>query len=147
MHPLLAQLAARRGFHGGAAMPWRFDCVVLRHNWETRGLAQHWDFLMDDADRCASWWCAVDPSATAEPFDFHPQADHRREYMTYEGIVGGGRGTVTRVASGDVTLDVIDGDVIVQLRLTRIADARVARTWRVRGRAGRPPILRIETIA
>ena len=58
--------------------------------------------------------------------------DHRQFFLEYEGVLTQQRGTVQRVAEGDCTVDICEGDVIkvtlisgappTSLRLSRIAD-------------------------
>jgi hypothetical protein len=40
--------------------------------------------------------------------------DHRREYLTYEGPISGGRGVVSRVASGKCEVEEADGAIRVR---------------------------------
>ena len=42
-------------------------------------------------------------------------ADHRREYLEYEGPVSGGRGEVCRVAEGECSTRLIDGSLWLEL--------------------------------
>ena len=71
--------------------------VVLHHSGHG---APHFDLMVErpDADGLATWrlptWPPTGPIAAVA------LADHRRHYLTHEGPVSGGRGTVRRVASG-----------------------------------------------
>jgi hypothetical protein len=85
--------------------------VVLRHD----GIpAPHYDLMFETSpgSALATWrlltW-PVQPGAALIPLP-----NHRRAYLTYEGAVTGGRGTVRRVASGlhEVIADGPDGMVV-----------------------------------
>ena len=51
-----------------------------------------------------------------------PLGEHRREYLTYEGPVSGGRGEVKRVAGG--TYDLAGDGVNILVTFTSGTDAR-----------------------
>jgi hypothetical protein len=81
----------------------------------------------------------LEPSVSWPPeagFEAERLADHRREYLEYEGPISGGRGGVRRVASGEcrVEADVehvrawLEGRVFVG----RAAGGAAARRWRFR---------------
>jgi hypothetical protein len=59
----------------------------------------HWDFLLEAGKVCRTWRLLEEPrpgrTTPAEPLP-----DHRLHYLTYEGPVGGGRGTVARYDAG-----------------------------------------------
>lgn len=82
--------------------------VLLLH--ETQG-ASHYDWLLTDpADPDGLLWTArtdapSDQWATLGKWSIEPIAPHRRHYLTYEGDIGQGRGTVRRVDEG--TFEVI----------------------------------------
>lgn len=59
--------------------------------------------------------------------------DHRREYLEYEGEVSGGRGRVTRVASGHGDIDDVGSEIVVRMTtpMARRWVARVASTGRL----------------
>ena len=87
--------------------------VVLRHE----GVADpHYDFMLELSPGAAltTWRCDTWPFRATIPLT--PLADHRREYLTYEGPVSGGRGTVTRVAGGEYDL-IHKGRVMLIVRL------------------------------
>jgi hypothetical protein len=82
-------------------MPSRF--VIQKH---TRGGESHYDFMLEDGARLASWrmnrlagelGCSESALAQALP-------DHRLAYLIYEGPVSGGRGVVKIADSGTYTL-------------------------------------------
>ncbi len=67
----------------------------------------HYDLMLADGDALATWQMTDDPAglSVGQSFPATKLADHRSEYLTYEGLVSGGRGRVSRVAEGsyDVT--------------------------------------------
>ena len=64
--------------------------AVLQHD-SPRGV--HWDFFLETGEALSSWALAQAPD-TPGPIDAESLADHRLEYLDYEGPVSGGRGTV-----------------------------------------------------
>lgn len=64
----------------------------------------HWDFMVEraGADRLATWRLADNPLATTRAIPAMRIADHRREYLTYEGPVSRERGRVRRLDAGVV---------------------------------------------
>jgi len=74
--------------------------VILRHEPGTQGPRPlHWDLLLESGGVLRAWALERAPvpgaTITAEAL-----ADHRREYLDYDGPVSGGRGHVTRVDGG-----------------------------------------------
>lgn len=78
-------------------------CVVLSH--QTRG-GDHFDLMVEQTPggRLATFRIAVHPRfwAKAGRLTLTPLADHRRDYLTREGDLSGGRGWVHRIDSGIV---------------------------------------------
>ncbi len=74
--------------------------VVLRHE-APRGL--HYDLMLEDGAVLATWALAGPPETLAEQ-PAERLADHRREYLDYEGPVSGDRGVVTRHDTGTFTI-------------------------------------------
>ena len=75
--------------------------VILRHDWPT----PHFDLLLEADGVLKAWRLPAEPlPGVTVPATLN--ADHRLHYLDYEGEVGGGRGTVTRYASGEY-----DGDI------------------------------------
>src|SRR3954471_25058383 len=73
--------------------PRRF--VVLEHEWN----GVHWDFMVEDDGRLRTW--AIDaPLVTGEELPARALPDHRHDYLSYEGPISGGRGSVRRVDGG-----------------------------------------------
>ena len=61
--------------------------------------SDHWDLMLRVADKLRTWALAENPLVTAQTTGEELE-DHRIDYLNYEGPVSGGRGTVSRVASG-----------------------------------------------
>jgi len=81
--------------------------VILFHTDMEKEL-NHLDLLLElhPGGPLASWRLAAGPE-DLEHFlrlSAQQQPDHRREYLTYEGPVSNGRGTVRRVDEGTVTI-------------------------------------------
>ena len=70
--------------------------VILEHD-SPRGL--HWDFLLETGPALTAWALAQSPDTPAA-IDAESLADHRIEYLDYEGPVSAGRGTVRRWDAG-----------------------------------------------
>jgi hypothetical protein len=81
-----------------------FKWVLLRH--ELPDGSWHYDWLLSRPDApeqgLLSFRVFCDPISAVERFEAIPTPDHRRVYLTYEGEVSGGRGTVRRVGEGSV---------------------------------------------
>lgn len=74
--------------------------VILHHDWP----ADHWDFMVDldgISDQVATWSLEQKPGAIPIRGRAEKLADHRRDYLNYEGPVSGGRGSVHRLIFGD----------------------------------------------
>lgn len=80
-------------------------CVLLLH--ELSDGASHYDWLVAPDDDPEGLLIAfrvqerIDLSVVAR-FEAERMADHRRRYLTWEGELSGGRGRVTRLASGNL---------------------------------------------
>jgi hypothetical protein len=75
--------------------------VILRHETPPGAeRASHYDVMFDTGTALRTWSVAAAPDAPGEQ-PAQALADHRREYLTYEGAVSGNRGTVTRWDDGD----------------------------------------------
>ena len=75
--------------------------VVLQHEpSDPRGKPLHWDFMLEADDGLRTWSLSHEPAPdcliAAEQL-----ADHRREYLEYEGPISENRGTVRRWDSGE----------------------------------------------
>jgi hypothetical protein len=70
--------------------------TILEHE-SPRG--RHWDLLLEAGAVLTTWALASPPDATG-PIDAESLADHRIEYLDYEGPISGDRGTVSRWDAG-----------------------------------------------
>ena len=95
---------------GGSRVVPRF--VILRHD-SPRG--EHFDFMLEAAGVLKTWALPRPPEIGVE-MECEALADHRIEYLDYEGAVSGDRGTVTRWDCGTYLLERQgDAEWIVQL--------------------------------
>jgi hypothetical protein len=110
--------------------------AVLEHQWD----GVHWDFLVEDGPTLRTW--AID-SPISEGVDLPSRSlpAHRAIYLTYEGEISGGRGTVRRWDEGTcevvewgerrVRLNVLGGQLVGSVELWCVEeDGRV--DWRFR---------------
>lgn len=103
--------------------------VLLRH--DTPDGQSHYDWMIERGGFLMTFRVLERIDRPTARFEAMPLADHRREYLEYEGPVAGGRGTVTRVAAG--TLEILQ-DESDRLRVRgTLGDAAGA----FQGRAGR----------
>lgn len=70
--------------------------VILKHDHPTL----HWDFMLQSGGVLRTWRLERPPELGAV-ISATPIADHRIEYLDYEGEVSGGRGRVTRWDAGE----------------------------------------------
>ena len=63
----------------------------------------HWDLMLEEPQSLRTWRLAARPAAGAE-IEAEALAPHRITYLDYEGPVSGGRGSVSRDASGHYSL-------------------------------------------
>jgi hypothetical protein len=68
--------------------------VVLEHDWD----GVHYDLMLERDQVLKTWRLGALPSEVEQEALELP--DHRLEYLSYEGPVSRGRGTVRRVAAG-----------------------------------------------
>lgn len=102
--------------------------VVLQHD-SPDGL--HWDFMLETGSMLATWALPLPPNVNHE-CPAQSLADHRTEYLEYEGPVSDGRGTVVRWDAGTYEpVERTDGCLVVRLcgekligrvELTRLPD-------------------------
>ena len=65
----------------------------------------HWDFMLEYGNNLQTYRLDIDPSLiAAEPVKAEKIFDHRLEYLTYEGPISGGRGTVRISDRGTFTI-------------------------------------------
>jgi DNA polymerase Ligase (LigD) len=106
--------------------------VILEHHW--KGI--HWDFMVEVApgSPLRTWAIDAQPVAGSE-LPARELADHRREYLNYEGMISGGRGHVRRWDEGTCLVEVWASD-----RVTLILSGRQltgsAEFWRAAGAPG-----------
>jgi hypothetical protein len=91
----LASRARRRHTVG---MP-RF--VLLRHECPPElGAPSHWDLMLENGPALATWRLFDLPAPAPSSVSATKLADHRLEYLEYEGPLSGGRGDVRRIDAG-----------------------------------------------
>jgi hypothetical protein len=66
--------------------------VVLEHDYPEL----HWDFMLEVGSALHTWRLAQPPQSPGKAIETVRLADHRLEYLDYEGPVSGDRGTVRR---------------------------------------------------
>ncbi|OWY72897.1 hypothetical protein B7486_00720 [cyanobacterium TDX16] len=82
--------------------------VVLRHTLRT---GSHFDLMIENADRLATWKFETFPGASnAKPQPGVRLAEHRPLYLDYEGPVSNDRGDVIRQDSGGCRARVLTED-------------------------------------
>lgn len=80
----------------------RLNFVVLHHT----GIENpHYDLLVDPGEGHSLWTWRLS-KWPAEGALVYRVADHRREYLSYEGQITGDRGEVRRVAAGELAFDI-----------------------------------------
>ncbi len=86
--------------------------AILEHDWN----GVHWDFLVEDGPTLRTW--AIDgPIVENVDLPARTLPAHRRIYLTYEGEVSGGRGTVHRWDEGTcVVVEWSDRRVVLRAR-------------------------------
>lgn len=76
----------------------------------------HWDFLLEFGDSCRTWRLSRSPDCEV-PITAEAIADHRLDYLAYEGPVSGDRGTVSQWDVG--TFEVhseTSTEIVIELR-------------------------------
>jgi hypothetical protein len=71
--------------------------VILEHDSPD---GRHWDFMLEAGPSLATWAIAEPPDAEG-PVAARWLADHRLDYLDYEGPISRGRGKVTRWDHGE----------------------------------------------
>jgi hypothetical protein len=82
--------------------------AILAHDWPS----PHWDFFLETEAHLRSWRLLAEPGPGKE-VPVEPNAVHRLIYLEYEGLVSGGRGTVSRWDAGTFDWIVNEQDRIV----------------------------------
>lgn len=113
--------------------------VILRHE-TPPGYPRpsHFDLMLEHGSALRTWACEALPthgqSTAAEQL-----ADHRSDYLDFEGTVAGARGSVVRIAAGEY-LPLEETDSLLRVRLagpqlsgelTLVRDAASPQRWRV----------------
>jgi hypothetical protein len=74
--------------------------VVLRHEMPSSGrTGVHWDLMLEHDGRLRTWALGAEPAAGVE-IAADALADHRLDYLQYEGRISGDRGEVRRWDEG-----------------------------------------------
>ncbi len=74
--------------------------MVLRHEMPPNAeRPTHWDFMLETPQGLRTWALAAEPVA-GQWIAAEALAIHRAEYLTYQGPVSGGRGTVEQYDAG-----------------------------------------------
>jgi hypothetical protein len=76
--------------------------VILRHD-NPRGT--HFDFMLETAGDVLKTWALPGPPEIGVQMDCAALADHRIEYLDYEGPISGQRGEVSRWDRGSYALE------------------------------------------
>jgi hypothetical protein len=113
--------------------------VILEHEMPPdAGRPTHWDFMLEAGDVLWTWALPESPSL-GQTLDAQRLADHRPEYLDYEGAVSAGRGAVTRWDQGTFEIERQNaGELVVSLRGGKISgracltrDQQNTQRWRL----------------
>ena len=76
-----------------------------------RGVDVHWDFLIEvpDQERLITWRLSVNPVDEPGPITAERIADHRINFLDFEGLLSGNQGRVFRVDRGEALVLHWDG--------------------------------------
>jgi hypothetical protein len=98
--------------------------VVLHHDWPT----PHFDLMLEVGGVLKTWRLAVEP-INDEPINAVLIADHRLDYLDYEGPVSGNRGNVKRWDGGELEwFEVFEDHVVVVVAGQRLKGAHLLYT-------------------
>lgn len=81
--------------------------VILEHDHPVL----HWDFMLEREGALRTWRLSTEP-ASGRKVRAEPIADHRIEYLDYEGPVSGNRGSVKRWDKGTYRLEASTGGTL-----------------------------------
>mgnify|MGYP001068462537 CR=1 FL=1 len=110
--------------------------VVLEHRWD----GVHWDFMLEVGGGLATWAIGA-PIHFDRDLPARKLADHRIDYLTYEGPVSRDRGTVRLLGSGtfhalewetDLVRLRLEGDQLVGGASLWISESERGRCWMFR---------------
>jgi hypothetical protein len=83
--------------------------VVLEHHWN----GVHWDLMVEvGPDGPLRTWAIDAEPVPGRDLPARALADHRRDYLTYEGPVSGGRGEVRRWDEGTCAVEVWQANLV-----------------------------------
>lgn len=78
--------------------------VILYHEFPLGSdRASHWDLMVQQEDKLLTWELSTQPEP-GKPTSARKLADHRIEYLDYEGPVSDQRGVVTQFIAGNCTI-------------------------------------------
>jgi hypothetical protein len=91
--------------------------VIHKH---TRGNETHWDLMIEYADCLKTWRLDNSPEKLAGDFDklspgktkATPIFDHDKKFLTYQGAVNNGKGTVEIADEGICTIELADDKIV-----------------------------------
>lgn len=90
--------------------------VILEHDHPVL----HWDFMLEREGALKTWRLFNEP-ASGRKVRAEPIADHRIEYLDYEGPVSGNRGSVKRWDKGTYNLETsANGTLTIRLNGSRL---------------------------
>lgn len=88
--------------------------VIQRH---ARGQHVHWDFMLESGNVLRTWRVALPPEQLVhEAVQARQIADHPVRFLTYEGPVNQGKGTVAIADSGSYTVTESPGRLQLHLQ-------------------------------
>lgn len=98
-------------------MPTKTHFVIHKH---TRGDDVHWDLMIEQADCLKTWRLDNPPEKLAGDFDklspgktkATPIFDHDKKFLTYQGSVNNGKGSVERVDEGTCQIESSDEHIL-----------------------------------
>lgn len=84
--------------------------VIHKH---TLGKDTHWDLMIEQGDILKTWRLETPPEKLAtEKTKATPIFDHDKKFLTYQGSVNNGKGTVEIVDEGICTIESANGNII-----------------------------------
>ncbi len=91
--------------------------VILRHE-TPPGYSRpaHFDLMLESGGALRTWACEALP-APGQAIAAEQLADHRLDYLDFEGAVSGSRGSVLRVAAGDYEV-LEESEAVLRVRLS-----------------------------
>ncbi len=125
--------------------------VLLRHECPDGGKPNHWDLMLESDGALLTWELRQLPDSWLRALDLEPNgnrlgsvvgvpairlADHRLEYLNYEGEISDNRGTVQRIDRGDLNwMDCTASQYAVDLKAGKLCGQailkRESNSWRL----------------